>query len=112
MLTDPLTSSLTDSELVERVRGGETALFEILMRRHNQRVYRVARAVVKDEAEAEDVMQQAYINAFVHLKQFEDRSQFSTWLTRITVYEALSRRRKLRPQQPLGELDGGDNARN
>ena len=112
MLTDTLTSSLTDAEVVDRVRRGETALFEILMRRHNQRVYRVARAVVKDEAEAEDVMQQAYINAFVHLQQFEDRSQFSTWLTRITVYEALSRRRKMRPQQPLGELDGGDNARN
>jgi RNA polymerase sigma-70 factor (ECF subfamily) len=109
MLTDTLTSSLTDAEVVDRVRRGETALFEILMRRHNQRVYRVARAVVKDEAEAEDVMQQAYINAFVHLKQFEDRSQFSTWLTRITLYEALSRRRKMRPEQPVGERDGDDN---
>jgi len=111
MLADTLTSSLTDAEVVDRVRRGETALFEILMRRHNQRVYRVARAVVKDEAEAEDVMQQAYINAFSHLKQFEDRSQFSTWLTRITLYEALSRRRKMRPQQSLGKLDGGDNPR-
>jgi RNA polymerase sigma-70 factor (ECF subfamily) len=73
MLTNALASSLTDAEVVDRVRRGETALFEILMRRHNQRVYRVARSVVKDEAEAEDVMQQAYINAFVHLKQFEDR---------------------------------------
>jgi RNA polymerase sigma-70 factor (ECF subfamily) len=111
MLTDTLTSSLTDAEVVDRVRRGETALFEILMRRHNQRVYRVARAVVKDEAEAEDVMQQAYINAFSHLKQFEDRAQFSTWLTRITLHEALSRRRKMRPQQPLDELDGGDRPR-
>jgi RNA polymerase sigma-70 factor (ECF subfamily) len=111
MPTDLLTSSLTDADVVDRVRRGETALFEILMRRHNQRVYRVARAVVKDEAEAEDVMQQAYINAFVHLKQFEDRSQFSTWLTRITIYEALSRRRKMRPQQPLGGLDDSENPR-
>jgi RNA polymerase sigma-70 factor (ECF subfamily) len=110
-MLDTLTSTLTDAEVVDRVRRGETALFEILMRRHNQRVYRVARAVVKDEAEAEDVMQQAYINAFVHLKQFEDRSQFSTWLTRITVYEALSRRRKMRPQPPLGRFDDGQNAR-
>lgn len=99
--TGPLTSPLTDAEVVDRVRRGETALFEILMRRHNQRVYRVARSVVKNEAEAEDVMQQAYINAFVHLKQFEDRSQFSTWLTRITLYEALSRRRKERPEESL-----------
>src|SRR5438477_12015362 len=105
MVHEALSASLTDSELVERVRGGETALFEILMRRYNQRVYRVARAIVKDEAEAEDVMQQAYINAFVHLNQFESRSQFSTWLTRIAVHEALSRRRKMRPQQPLGGLD-------
>jgi RNA polymerase sigma-70 factor (ECF subfamily) len=87
-------ASLPDAEVVERVRRGETALFEILMRRHNQRVYRVARAVVRDETEAEDVMQQAYINAFVHLDQFEDRAQFSTWLTRIAVHEALSRRRR------------------
>jgi RNA polymerase sigma-70 factor (ECF subfamily) len=111
MPTDLLTSSLTDAEVVDRVRRGETALFEILMRRHNQRVYRIARAVVKDEAEAEDVMQQAYINAFVHLKQFEDRSQFSTWLTRITLYEALSRRRKVRPQQLASGLDEGENLR-
>jgi len=98
-------ASLTDAEVVERVVGGETSLFEILMRRHNQRVYRVARAVVKDEGEAEDVMQQAYINAFVHLKQFEQRAQFSTWLTRITLYEALARRRKKRPEEPLSRHD-------
>jgi RNA polymerase sigma-70 factor (ECF subfamily) len=108
VLTDTLKSSLTDAEVVDRVRRGETALFEILMRRHNQRVYRVARAVVKDEAEAEDVMQQAYINAFVHLKQFEDRSQFSTWLTRIALHEALSRRRTRRPEQPVGGLADGE----
>ena len=87
-------ASLPDAEIVARVRDGETSLFEILMRRHNERVYRAARSIVKDESEAEDVMQQAYINAFVHLRQFEDRSQFSTWLTRITIHEALSRRRK------------------
>jgi RNA polymerase sigma-70 factor, ECF subfamily len=95
---------MTDREIVERVRTGETALFEILMRRHNQRVYRVARAVIKDETEAEDVMQQAYINAFLHLHQFEDRSQFSTWLTRITVHEALARRRKQRPEEDSEEF--------
>jgi RNA polymerase sigma-70 factor (ECF subfamily) len=103
-----LDSSLTDAEVVARVRAGETALFEILMRRHNQRVYRVARSVVKDEDEAEDVMQQAYINAFLHLKQFEERSQFSTWLTRITLYEALARRRKRRGEEPLTEPESAD----
>jgi RNA polymerase sigma-70 factor, ECF subfamily len=89
-------SALPDSEIVKRVRAGERALFEVLMRRHNQRVYRAARSVVKDEAEAEDVMQQAYINAFTHLHQFEERSQFSTWLTRITLNEAFARREKRR----------------
>src|SRR5262245_63156908 len=88
-------SSLTDAEIVNRVRGGDRALFEILMRRHNQRVYRTARAVLKDEREVEDVMQQAYINAFSHLHQFEERAQFSTWLTRIVLNEAFGRRQKL-----------------
>ena len=88
------TAALPDEEIVRRVRAGDSAVFEILMRRHNQRVYRVVRAVVKDEADVEDVMQQAYINAFTHLYQFEDRSQFSTWLIRIALHEAFGRRRK------------------
>ncbi len=89
-------SMLPDAEIVKRVRAGERGLFEILMRRHNQRIYRAARAVMKDEHEVEDVMQQAYVNAFTHLHQFEERAQFSTWLTRITLNEAFGRRRKLR----------------
>jgi RNA polymerase sigma-70 factor, ECF subfamily len=87
-------AALPDEEIVRRVRDGDSAVFEILMRRHNQRVYRVVRAVVKDEADVEDVMQQAYINAFTHLHQFEDRSRFSTWLIRIALHEAFGRRRK------------------
>jgi len=89
-------AALPDSAIVRRVRAGDRALFEILMRRHNQRVYRVVRAVMKDEADVEDVMQQAYINAFTHLHQFEERSQFSTWLIRIALHEAFGRRRKMR----------------
>jgi RNA polymerase sigma-70 factor, ECF subfamily len=89
-------TTLSDSEVVARIRAGDRSLFEILMRRHNQRVYRVVRAVVKDEADVEDVMQQAYINAFTHLHQFEERSQFSTWLIRIALHEAFARRRKMR----------------
>jgi RNA polymerase sigma-70 factor (ECF subfamily) len=88
------TKALPDEEVVKRVRAGDSAVFELLMRRHNQRVYRVVRAVVKDEADVEDVMQQAYMNAFTHLHQFEDRSQFSTWLIRIALHEAFGRRRK------------------
>ena len=81
----------TDEEVVARVLAGETALFEILMRRHNQRLYRVARAVLRDDAEAEDVMQDAYVRAYQHLAQFAGRARFSTWLTRIAFHEALAR---------------------
>jgi RNA polymerase sigma-70 factor (ECF subfamily) len=99
-------ASLTDEDIVMRVRAGDRAMFEILMRRHNQRVYRVARAVVTDERDVEDVMQQAYINAFTHLDQFESRARFSTWLTRIALNEAFGRRRRLRAEA-LASLPAG-----
>lgn len=85
---------VSDEQIVEKVLTGQTALFEVLMRRHNERVYRAARAIVKDESEAEDVMQQAYVNAYSHLRQFDGRSQFLTWLTRIAIHEALARTRR------------------
>ncbi len=95
-IAEPPYSTLPDAEIVRRIQAGDRALFEILMRRHNQRVYRAARAIVSDETEVEDVMQQAYINAFTHLHQFEARALFSTWLTRIVVNEAVARRQRLR----------------
>jgi RNA polymerase sigma-70 factor (ECF subfamily) len=85
---------LTDEEVVERVLRGDTALFEVLMRRNNRRIYRVARAIVKDESEAEDVMQQAYVSAYTHLDQFAGTATFATWLTKIAVNEALARVRQ------------------
>jgi RNA polymerase sigma-70 factor (ECF subfamily) len=85
---------ISDEEVVRRVRAGETGLFEIVMRRYNQRLYRVARAILRDDAEAEDVTQQAYVNAYRHLDQFAGRALFSTWLTRIAVHEALARARR------------------
>src|SRR5690349_5540951 len=102
-----MSMTLTDAEIVQKVRDGEHALFEILMRRHNQRVYRTARAVVKDETEVEDVMQQAYVNAFTHLHQFEDRSEFSTWLTRIALNEAFARRQKRQRAASSAVDEGG-----
>jgi RNA polymerase sigma-70 factor (ECF subfamily) len=86
--------ALTDEQVVARVLDGQTALFEILMRRYNERVYRVARAIVRDEQEAEDVMQQAYVNAYAHLRQFTGRARFATWLTKIAINEALLRVRR------------------
>jgi RNA polymerase sigma-70 factor (ECF subfamily) len=98
---NPHMSTLTDEEIVARVRAGETRLFELIMRRHNQRIYRAARAVLRDDGEAEDVMQDAYVRAFAHLHEFEGRARFSTWLTRIAVHEALARLRRGRRLQPI-----------
>jgi len=97
---------LSDDDVVRRVLAGETALFEALMRRYNQRLYRVARAILRDDSEAEDVMQHAYVQAYTHLGQFAGRSSFATWLTRIAVHEALARARRRRrdlPTHPLAE---------
>src|ERR1043166_5002870 len=87
-------TTLSDEEVVARVVEGQSALYEVLMRRYNERIYRAARAIVKDEDEAEDVMQQAYVNAYAHLRQFDRRAKFSTWLTKIAIHEALARARK------------------
>src|ERR671922_1100452 len=89
------------NKLSVRCAEGHTALFEVLMRRHNERIYRAARAIVRDEAEAEDVMQQAYVNAYAHLRQFDGRAQFATWLTKIAVHEAIARARKQGRYQPI-----------
>ena len=89
---------IADEALVERLRRGESQLFEVLMRRHNQRLFRTARAIVRDDDDAEDVMQEAYVQAFTKLDQYEGRAKFSTWLTRIAVHEALARVRRRRPR--------------
>jgi RNA polymerase sigma-70 factor, ECF subfamily len=84
----------SDEAVIQQVLGGNTAMFELLMRRYNERVYRAARAIVRDEQETEDVMQQAYVNAFAHLQQYNGSARFSTWLTRIAINEALARVRR------------------
>src|SRR2546430_3641210 len=100
---------LSDEEVVARVLAGETGMFEIVMRRHNQRLYRVARAILRNDGEAEDVMQDAYVRAYEHLNQFAGRAKFSTWLTRIAVHEALARQRRgsrYQELEPMLELEG------
>ena len=96
-------SEKADEEIVRDVLAGNTALFELLMRRYNERVYRAARAITRDEREAEDVMQQAYFSAFTHLRQFKGQAQFSTWLTRIAINEALARVRRRGRYEPFDE---------
>lgn len=87
------TTVMSDEEVVQRVRDGETSLFEIIMRRYNQRLFRIIRGILKDENEAEEVIQEAYVRAYEHLDQFAGRAKFSTWLTKIAVYEAYARLR-------------------
>src|SRR5436305_11677415 len=98
----------SDEQVVSRVLAGETALYELLMRRYNQRLYRVARAILRDDAEAEDVMQDAYVCAYQHLADFEGRAKFSTWLTRIAVHEALAR---LRRRSRFQSLDNSEESK-
>ena len=91
----------TDEEVVEQILAGDKALFELLMRRYNERLYRAARAITRDDREAEDVLQQAYVNAFAHLRQFKGQAQFATWLMRITINEALARVRRRGRYEPF-----------
>lgn len=95
---------LSNEEVVVRVLAGETAMFEIIMRRHNQRLYRVARAILHNAGEAEDVMQDAYVRAYEHLGQFAAKAKFSTWLTRIAVHEALARKHRGNRYQELDSM--------
>lgn len=88
------TAEQRDEDVIRQVLDGNTAMFEMLMRRYNERVYRAARSILRDEQEAEDVMQQAYVNAFTHLRQFNGSARFSTWLMRIAINESLARVRR------------------
>src|SRR6516225_499264 len=85
----------SDEEVVRRVIEGEAALFEILMRSYNRRLFRVTRSIIANDQEAEDIIQDAYVRAYQHLDQFEGRARFSTWLTKIAIYEAYARVRRI-----------------
>lgn len=94
---------LADEELVRRIIDGETALFELIVRRYNQRLFRTARAILRDDNAAEDAIQEAYLRAFAKLDQFAGEAKFSTWLTKIAVYEALGRLRRAKLEEELAE---------
>ena len=95
----------SDEDLVDLARqGGENAV-RALIKRNNQRLFRVARAVVRNDGEAEDIVQETYVRAFTNLETFRGDSRFATWLTRIALNEALGRMRRRRPVAELSELD-------
>jgi RNA polymerase sigma-70 factor (ECF subfamily) len=85
---------LPDAEKIPRIAAGDKDAFEALMRRYNQKLYRTARAILRDDAEAEDAVQEAYLTAYRSIKDFRGESQLSTWLVRVTANQALMRLRK------------------
>lgn len=92
---EPLQAAgLPDEIVIKRILEGDKRSFEIIIRRHNQRLFRTGMAILQNEADVEDAMQTAYINAFLHLADFGNRSAFSTWLTRIMINQCLLQKRK------------------
>lgn len=90
----PVSSRMPEDELIARAAAGEGAAFEVLMRRHNRLLYRTARSILKDDAEAEDAVQDAYLRAWHALPGFRTESKLATWLVRIVANEALARLRR------------------
>jgi RNA polymerase sigma factor (sigma-70 family) len=95
-------SLLNDEEIVGRIIKGEKHLYEHLIRKYNARLFRIAMSIINDDMEAEDIMQTAYINAYLQLSAFNQKSSFGTWLTRILINESLlHKKRKERFEQVL-----------
>jgi RNA polymerase sigma factor (sigma-70 family) len=101
MTNDAVSRQLDDAEIVKRVVAGEKALFEILLRRYNQTLFRVIRSYLRDENEVQDAMQNAYLKAFDKLYQFQGHAAFSTWLIRIGINEALLRLKDMRKEKTI-----------
>ena len=102
-------NALTDEEIISRILAGEHYWYERLMRKYNTLLYRIAMSIINDDMEAEDIMQTAYINAFLNLPNFKNKSTFSTWLTRILINESLLHKKRrikglqIRAEQTINE---------
>ena len=94
-----------DAELVRRALGRDRTAFRTIMERYNRRLYRIARSILRNDTEAEDVVQEAYVSAFAHLQDFRGESSLTTWLSRITINEALGRLRRDRPAVELAVIE-------
>ena len=94
-----------DHALAARIVGGDAAAFEIVMRRHNGALFRTARAILRDDADAEDALQEAYLAAYRNLGTFRGDARLSTWLTRIVINQALGRLRARRRDNVVGLHD-------
>lgn len=95
----------SEAVLIEAARGGDPAAVRAIVHRHNSRLHRVARSIVRDQTEAEDVVQEAYLRAFSNLSSFRGASSLSTWLTRIVLNEAMGRARRRSPMAAAAPLE-------
>lgn len=86
--------TLTDSEVISRVLGGETSFYELIVRRYDSYLYKIGRSYGFNHADTEDLMQETYVNAYVHLKGFENRSSFKTWLVKIMLNQCYHKKQK------------------
>jgi RNA polymerase sigma-70 factor, ECF subfamily len=96
-----------DAELIERARRRDEAAIRSILQANNRRLYRLARGILRNDSEAEDVVQETYVRAFTHLDDFRGDSSFATWLGRIAINEALGRLRRQRPSVDLDTLAPG-----
>ncbi len=96
-----LPTGLSDSAMAERIGAGDQLAFEALMRKYNGKLFRIARAILKDDSDAEDVLQEAYLEAYRHIGDFRGGSELATWLTRIVINQALMRLRKERRRSSI-----------
>jgi RNA polymerase sigma-70 factor (ECF subfamily) len=99
--------SLTDAELARRIADNDQAAFVLLMRRHNQLLFRTARSILRDDAEAEDALQDAYLQAYRAIGQFRSEAKLATWLTRIVINEAIARSRRSARRADIMQLHTG-----
>lgn len=106
-MTLPARAELTDGELVSRIQAGERDSCELLVRRHNQRLFRAARGIVKSDDAAEDVVQQTWLDVFRNLAGFRGDAAFTTWATRICIHGALAHTRKHPPVGEVVDIEGG-----
>lgn len=102
------TVQYADTEVIHRLKKGETALFEILIRRYNPYLYRIGRSYHYSHADTEDLMQETYVQAFFNLPRFENRSAFKTWLTRIMLNNCYQKKQKLSYRKELVAEDSGN----
>lgn len=105
-------SDISDLEVINAVLNGNKNMYEIIMRRYNQRLFRISRSFINDEDEVQDILQDSYIKAYENLSKFENRAAFSTWLIRIVIHETIARKNKRKRYTSLSSNDENEENNN